>query len=183
MMMNSPNKQRGAVLVTALIFLVMMTIFAVTALRSSTLEERAAANYQFRTVADQTAETAIGTVLSKYTEEQSSGVENHIFKQAFDASDHKLFYPNSSGATQSLDALLGGNSGLHQNADSDYRSLIEMEEEKYQRAGDDSNHRSMLFSIEGEGDLGDTGAKSKHRELVSIPLANVNGYTRGYTND
>lgn len=51
--------QSGAVLVTGLIFMVVLTIIVISALRSATLEERMAANARNRQIALQAAETAL----------------------------------------------------------------------------------------------------------------------------
>jgi len=53
------NRQSGVALVTGLIFLVVMTIIVIAALRSSTLEERMAANARNRQLALQAAEAAM----------------------------------------------------------------------------------------------------------------------------
>lgn len=53
------NRQRGFALVVGLIFLLVLTILGVTALRTTTLEERMAGNLQKRTLAFQDAESAI----------------------------------------------------------------------------------------------------------------------------
>jgi len=53
------NRQSGVALITGLIFLVVMTIIVIAALRSSTLEERMAANARNRQLALQAAEAAM----------------------------------------------------------------------------------------------------------------------------
>ena len=53
------NRQSGVALVTGLIFMVVMTIIVIAALRSATLEERMAANARNRQVALQAAEAAV----------------------------------------------------------------------------------------------------------------------------
>lgn len=62
-MMNPSQKikarQFGAALITGLIFLVVMTIIVIAALRSATLEERMAANARNRQLALQAAEAAL----------------------------------------------------------------------------------------------------------------------------
>ncbi len=56
------HAQRGVALVAALIFLVMITLIAVTMMRSSTLELLMASNQQQHTVAVQAAQSAADTV-------------------------------------------------------------------------------------------------------------------------
>jgi type IV pilus assembly protein PilX len=57
--MKIKTRQTGVALVTGLIFLVVMTIIVIAALRSSTLEERMAANARNRQLALQAAEAAM----------------------------------------------------------------------------------------------------------------------------
>ena len=64
-----PGKQRGAVLITALFFLVILTMLAITSMNTNTLEERMAANSQEINRAFQTAETGIELAM----------VDNHAF--------------------------------------------------------------------------------------------------------
>lgn len=53
------SKQSGAVLITGLIFMVVLTIIVISALRSATLEERMAANARNRQLALQAAEAVL----------------------------------------------------------------------------------------------------------------------------
>lgn len=55
-------RQSGAVLITGLIFMVVMTIIVIAALRSATLEERMAANARNRQVALQAGEAVLREV-------------------------------------------------------------------------------------------------------------------------
>ncbi len=55
----SPQKQHGVVFVTALIFLVVLTLLGVTAMQTATLEERMAGNLRDRNLALQAAEMAL----------------------------------------------------------------------------------------------------------------------------
>lgn len=58
-MNNSPERNRGFVLITSLIFLVVVTLLAVSAMNSSTLQEKMARNAHERTLALQTANAAL----------------------------------------------------------------------------------------------------------------------------
>jgi type IV pilus assembly protein PilX len=55
----SRHKESGAVLITGLIFMVVLTIIVISALRSATLEERMAANARNRQLALQAAEAVL----------------------------------------------------------------------------------------------------------------------------
>ena len=56
---NRSNTQQGAALITALIFLVILTLLAITSMSTNTLEEKMAANSQEINRAFQTAETGL----------------------------------------------------------------------------------------------------------------------------
>lgn len=55
----APTRQRGVALIVALIFLLLMNILAVTALGTTTLEERMASNMSDKNIAFQSAESAL----------------------------------------------------------------------------------------------------------------------------
>lgn len=57
--MNSSRKQRGAVLVVALIFLVVMTMLILASIRGTVMQERMASNLYDRSLAFQAAEAAL----------------------------------------------------------------------------------------------------------------------------
>jgi type IV pilus assembly protein PilX len=56
---HSPRRQRGAILVIALMFLVLLTIVAVSSISGVTLEEKMAGNLRDQTTAFQAAESAL----------------------------------------------------------------------------------------------------------------------------
>ena len=55
----NPASQRGAVLAIGLLMLLVLTVIGVAAMKSSVLDERIAANSQFRMMAFQAAESAL----------------------------------------------------------------------------------------------------------------------------
>lgn len=57
--MNGPRRQAGVVLLTGLIFLVILTLIALAAMQSTTLEERMAGNSRSRDLAFQGGEAAV----------------------------------------------------------------------------------------------------------------------------
>lgn len=68
------TKQSGAALITGLIFMVVMTIIVISALRSATLEERMAANARNRQVALQAAEAVLRDAEISITGDAAAGV-------------------------------------------------------------------------------------------------------------
>ena len=56
---RSTGRERGALLIVALVFLVIMTVLGVTAMRTTTLQERMAGNVRDSNLAFQSAEAAL----------------------------------------------------------------------------------------------------------------------------
>ena len=63
---HSHNKQTGAALFTALIFLLILTLIGVTALKDSGLSERMSANAQISQMAFNAAESAMDRYIAEY---------------------------------------------------------------------------------------------------------------------
>ena len=61
---QTPDNQQGAVLITALVFLVIMTLLALSAMNTTTLEEKMAANSQEINRAFQASETGLDIMMS-----------------------------------------------------------------------------------------------------------------------
>ena len=61
---HGPKHQRGATLIVVLIMLVVLTLFAVSAINLSTINAKVVGNMQQRIVAEGLAQTAIETVLN-----------------------------------------------------------------------------------------------------------------------
>lgn len=57
--MNTPDRQQGAVLMVSLIMLLLLTVIAITASNTSTLQVRMANNSQLQNIAFQAAESGI----------------------------------------------------------------------------------------------------------------------------
>lgn len=65
-MVSNRNKQTGAALFTALIFLLILTLIGVTALKDSGLSERMSANAQISQMAFNAAESAMDRYIAEY---------------------------------------------------------------------------------------------------------------------
>lgn len=72
--LNMKARQSGVALVTGLIFMVVLTIIVISALRSATLEERMAANARNRQVALQSAEAVLRDAEISITGDVAAGV-------------------------------------------------------------------------------------------------------------
>ncbi|HTN29666.1 MAG TPA: PilX N-terminal domain-containing pilus assembly protein [Pseudomonas sp.] len=93
--MSPVSLQRGASLIVALVFLLVLTVAGLTAVRFATLEERMASNTQFRAMAQQLAQSEIRAQL-------------------------RLFNRNAAGRTPLLDAQ---NAAVHGLTDSQLERL------------------------------------------------------------
>lgn len=169
----SASNQKGAVLAITLIFLAVMMMFAVTALRTTTLDERLAANYQFSTVTDQGSEFAVTEVLRDYQKDVDAKNPEHIFKQVWDDATRKKYFPDSN--FRKIKSEVANLQAANSNAD--YRSEVIFKSSLYQRPGDDLRFHSMLFYVEGESKYDDkVGANAKHRVGISVPRSNIKGF-------
>jgi len=121
---NQPSidRQRGIALAIALIFLLILTIFGVTAMNSTVLEEKMAGNTKERNVAFQAAESAL-RVAENWINAQSAmpGFPNNsIGLYTIDSTAAKpnwenvnwsgtqvVTYPNGPGSSSSASPLVG----------------------------------------------------------------------------
>lgn len=92
-----PENQKGFVLVMALVFLVLLTIIGVTAMNTTSLEEKMAGNMKDRNLAFQAAETAL-LAAERWYETQST-------KPVFPDTTHGLYVTDSTAAVANWDAI------------------------------------------------------------------------------
>jgi len=77
-----PKKQRGATLLISLILLLMLTVLALAAGRTASLQQRMASNLQQQNVAFQTAESGIQAAVIQLTDEKNrpqQGTPKYLF--------------------------------------------------------------------------------------------------------
>jgi len=67
--LNIPDRQRGAALIISLVLMMVLTLLAISTMRTSTLELAMAGNAQFHEQATQLAETGIGDAISRINNE------------------------------------------------------------------------------------------------------------------
>lgn len=103
-----PRSQRGAALATSLILLLMLTLIGVTAMQSTTLEEKMAGNLRSEHLAFQAAEAA----LRAGEEWLQTTCKNHVFH---------LFYEDSSPTSLVL------------NPDGLYRPTLSLTQQRWQQ--------------------------------------------------
>ena len=110
-MLRTPFRQRGASLIVALIFLLVLTAAGLTAVRFATLEERMASNTQFRNMAQQLAQSEIRAQLTTFNTDAAGRTP---LLAAQDAAAHGLSadqladqaLPATSRAAVALDAVI-----------------------------------------------------------------------------
>lgn len=94
---RTPDLQKGFVLVMALVFLALLTIIGVTAMSTTSLEEKMAGNMKDRNLAFQAAETALLAAERWY--------ENQTTKPVFPDTAHGLYVADSTSAVSNWDAV------------------------------------------------------------------------------
>ena len=88
---NLPVTQRGAVLVTSLVFLVILTLLALTSMTTTTMEERMSASSQEINRAFQAAETGVELAM---TDEQAFDTAH---RREFDGTANDTYDKSTSG--------------------------------------------------------------------------------------
>lgn len=141
---RTPARQRGAVLVTALLLLLVLTVLGVAGIASATLELRMAGNVQHHDRAFAAAEHAIEQALLAADLDTSSSLASPVTPECHDACttpatgdpfDYSLYYDAGAAGTPAPD---GGHS---------------------LGAGLEAQH----FVVEGKGASG-PGARSEHTQ-------------------
>lgn len=91
-----PNRQHGVALVLALVFLLLLTLIGISALNTTSLEEKMANNTKDRNLAFQAAESALSLA--------ESWIHAQIGKPVFPNNSSGLYLP-STGATYNWDSV------------------------------------------------------------------------------
>ena len=92
-----PDRQKGFVLIMALVFLALLTIIGVTAMSTTSLEEKMAGNMKDRNIAFQAAETALLAAERWY--------ETQTTKPVFPDTAHGLYVTDSTSAVSNWNAV------------------------------------------------------------------------------
>jgi type IV pilus assembly protein PilX len=131
----SHRHQAGVALITGLIFLVMLTLIAITAMQSTTLEERMAGNARSRDLAFQGAEAAVRaaeTVLSGASLPAFNGSKAGYYAQLANGASADYWEHTHNWATQSV-AFGGSLTGVQES-----RFVVEALPLSLGSGGDDS---------------------------------------------
>ncbi len=155
-------KQKGVVLVIGLLMLLVITIVGVTAMSSTTSNERMAANNQFHTISFQAAESAIHNV-----------ARPSALTPAFDSFPTPL-------ATQSFNYTVNLHSGtgatVAVQADADIAACGEIVE-----LGTDPKLKivSRIYDVIGSGGVGNAAGE---RHLMRMAHTKLNSYDKPFDN-
>ena len=98
-MRHSSSKQKGAVLATSLIFLVILTVLAISGTKTSLLEEKMSANIKDKNLAFQAAETALRSGENWMNSESFVPIQDDLRVYALNAnnvSNKNWWWPNNN---------------------------------------------------------------------------------------
>lgn len=120
---KGPSNQQGALLVTSLVFLVIMTLIGVTAMRTAVLDEKMAANFRCSKIAFEAAEAS----LLNAERDMIGGLELNLLRERFDGvrstSGHEGRYTLLQDEP-AVSSLFGLSSWTTSNASATYSSNI-----------------------------------------------------------
>jgi type IV pilus assembly protein PilX len=143
-MMTNAINQRGAALITALVFLVIITLISVTAMRSSTMELRMASNEQEHRLSVQSVQSANDLVLAANSISISSAGDVYCFGFGYTPS----CTATGTGSVQNMDV------GVSAGVDEDNFVRVTIHETS-------PCPRSLSITAVGEGSQYDDGSGSQ----------------------
>ncbi len=165
-MMNTLNKQKGVVLVIGLLMLLVITIVGVTAMSSTTSNERMAANNQFQTISFQAAESAI-----------------HSVARPQELSPALISFPNPR-ATQNfaydIDMNNAGATTVNVQASADIQFCGEMDSIGTQLGSKSINIKERIYDVFGTGSVGAINTNERH--LMRVAHVRMPGYDLAFDN-
>ena len=162
--MNSFSKQQGVVLVIGLLMLLLITIVGVSAMSSTSSNERTTGNTQFSTVSFQAAESAIKRMFSRTEVEPTvMDADNKItqannFNVELNTSTASIAVNTTSeakfcgGDPMAINTSLGSGTGS-------------------------PTPETLAFDVRGDSQIGGTGARENHLRSGSLLVAKALGFT------
>lgn len=110
----APARQSGVILITALIFLIVLTMLAVTAMQSATLEEKLAGHMRNEAIASQAAQAAVNDAIDWLESQTTAVVETNV---GANTGGSGIWFQNGGNPTQ-------GNTNPYENASWDSESTV-----------------------------------------------------------
>jgi type IV pilus assembly protein PilX len=136
---SGPQRQKGAVLVIALIMLLVITLASIATIRSTTLDERMAGNSRDRDKALQAAEAAVRVCLKQLTVDIPSTFTGTILPPVLSGTENWDVAANwASGSPNSVEVDMTAAAGLSSNP----RCMVE-------RLGTGDNYRVTGRAVGG----------------------------------
>ncbi len=158
---NSCQSQRGAVLAVALILLLVITIVGLSTVQTTGLEEKMAANSQFKNMAFQASETAIEEALD----------DSQYLSNAYTSSVQSTSWPTKSVATSGASLTVSSEAQFIEVT----RGIVE--DESGTSISLDSN--ALLFynyEIHGTATVNNTGSSNTNVQGAYIKSAAAGAY-------
>ena len=150
--MRLPEAQSGAVLFTALVMMVLMTLLAVTMMGNTAIDERMAQNSQEQNRAFQAAETGIEMALANNASLSTSN--------GFDATGNNTFLGEDKTSSSGDDRVFSQNTeGEGYGVSIEYTSVFLQKTPVTRGSGFDSSFANYWFEIQSKART-DTGASS-----------------------
>ncbi|MGI9227619.1 MAG: PilX N-terminal domain-containing pilus assembly protein [Gammaproteobacteria bacterium] len=154
--MNTQRKQKGVVLVIGLLMLLLITILGVSAMSTTSSNERTTGNNQFATVNFQAAESAIKSMFSRPAVEPTimdtaDSLNDKIITQT-DTFDVRLDSASAAVinvATTTLAEFCGADP---------MQMLTSLSSGSFDMGG----HETLAFDVTGDSQIGGVGAQENH---------------------
>ncbi|MGI9227463.1 MAG: PilX N-terminal domain-containing pilus assembly protein [Gammaproteobacteria bacterium] len=154
--MNTRRKQQGVVLVIGLLMLLLITILGVSAMSTTSSNERTTGNNQFATVNFQAAESAIKSMFSR------PAVEPTIMDTA-DLLNDKIITQNNTFDVR-LDSVSAAAINVQTTTLAEFCGADPMQMLTSLSSGsfDMGGHETLAFDVTGDSQIGGVGAQENH---------------------
>lgn len=160
--MNLKRKQNGVVLVIGLLMLLLITILGVSAMSTTTSNERTTGNNQYATASFQAAESAIKTMFAR------PEVEPTIMDTT-DLVDDKIITQTNTFDIQ-LDSASTAVINVATTSIAEFCGADPMQTLTSLSSGtmDMSGHETLAFDVTGDSQIGGVGAQENHLRSGSL---------------
>ena len=156
--MQSHHKQQGVILVIGLLMLLLITIIGVSAMTSTSSNERTTGNNQFSTINFQAAESAVKSMFSRPDVEPSvmdtDTTDGTAVNEISQINNYDVDLSSAAGATVSVQAtslarFCGGDP-------------VQVNTSFSSGSQDSGGNESLVFDVAGQSQIGGTGSQENH---------------------
>lgn len=162
---SSVTKQRGAVLITALVLLVLLTLLGITSMTTTTMEERMAANSQEINRAFQAASTGLEIV---FNDGKAFDTRNTI---TADGTATDPYSDTTDPTKDKSDSTVGGTGAYSYAATTTYDSVYRQSTTPPRGSGWDSNFAYYHFDLSSTGTTTSGASSSLHAGAYQVGRA------------